>query len=155
MLCYRFSSLFHGVGLVRLWLTCLSLWLRLAAFLGSAHTPRRILSGRNAGLRGAHTPAHRLQFYRQFGAHTPAQTLTNRFYSFLGRFLFIIHIASRPPAATQGFRHRGLQTCKIKASKPPKHRAKTNTHAKKNNPRQRERFKKGGRESQKLSLIHI
>ena len=63
----------------------------------------------------------------------------------------LIHIASRPPAATQGFRHRGLLTCKIKASKPPKHRAKTNTHAKKNNPRQQERFKKGGRQSQKMN----
>ena len=27
------------------------------------------------GLCGAHTPAHRLHFYRQFGAHTPAHVL--------------------------------------------------------------------------------
>ena len=88
MLCYRFSSLFHGVGLVRLWLTCLFLWLRLAAFPGSAHTPRRIPPCRNAGHSVAHTPAHRLHFYRQFGAHTPAQTHTNRFYSFWAVFCF-------------------------------------------------------------------
>ena len=63
----------------------------------------------------------------------------------------VILIASRPPAATQGFRDRGLPTFKIEASKPRKQRTKTNTHAKKHSKRQRERVKKEGRTFQKMS----
>ena len=81
-----------------------------------------------------------------------SRSLFDTIFSFsISRKATFIHIASRPPAATQGSRHRGIEACKIKASKPPKHRAKTNTHAKKNNPRKRERFKKAGRESQKMN----
>ena len=110
MLCYRFNSLSHGVGLVRLWLTCLFLWLRLASFPGSDHTPRRIPTGRSArqfvahtpahrlqfnGQFVAHTPAHRLQFNGQFGAHTPAQTQTSERSSATIIVYVIDHMATR------------------------------------------------------------
>ena len=49
----------------------------------SQRIPQRIPTGRNAGHFVAHTPAHSLHVYRQFGAHTPAQTHTSLFYSVL------------------------------------------------------------------------
>ena len=70
--------------------------------LGSAHTPRRIPPCRNAGHSVAHTPAHRLHFYRQFGAHTPAQTQTSDRNSATRRVYVIDHIEVRAGGSSPG-----------------------------------------------------